>query len=85
MVRNTPAARAVTQPLRWRPAGSDREIDQGLVKDHRIKAVRFTGSRSAGTDLISIAAARKEPIPVYAEMSGINAVLLFSGCAEESR
>jgi NADP-dependent aldehyde dehydrogenase len=57
--------------------GSGREIGQGLVKDHRIKAVGFTGSRGAGTDLISIAAARKEPIPVYAEMSSINPVLLF--------
>jgi NADP-dependent aldehyde dehydrogenase len=57
--------------------GSGREIGQGRVKDHRIKAVGFTGSRGAGTDLISVAAACKEPIPVYAEMSSINPVLLF--------
>ncbi|RZF23858.1 aldehyde dehydrogenase (NADP(+)) [Paraburkholderia sp. UYCP14C] len=57
--------------------GSGREIGQGLVKDHRIKAVGFTGSRGAGTELMSIASARKEFIPVYAEMSSINPVLLF--------
>ncbi|MGF6767798.1 alpha-ketoglutaric semialdehyde dehydrogenase [Paraburkholderia sp. GAS199] len=57
--------------------GSGREIGQGLVRDSRIKAVGFTGSRGAGTDLMSVAAARKEPIPVYAEMSSINPVLLF--------
>jgi NADP-dependent aldehyde dehydrogenase len=57
--------------------GSGREIGQGLVRDARIKAVGFTGSRGAGTELIAIATARPEPIPVYAEMSSINPVLLF--------
>ena len=56
---------------------SGRDIGQGLVKDHRIKAVGFTGSRSGGTALMRLAAARIEPIPVYAEMSSINPVLLF--------
>ena len=54
-----------------------REIGQGLVRDARIKAVGFTGSRAGGTALMKIAAARPEPIPVYAEMSSINPVLLF--------
>ena len=57
--------------------GSGREIGQGLVRDRRIKAVGFTGSRHAGTELIALANARPEPIPVYAEMSSINPVLLF--------
>ena len=52
-------------------------IGQGLVSDHRIKAVGFTGSRAGGTALMQLAAARAEPIPVYAEMSSINPVLLF--------
>jgi alpha-ketoglutaric semialdehyde dehydrogenase len=56
---------------------SGRAIGQGLVADHRIKAVGFTGSRTGGTALMSIAAARREPIPVYAEMSSVNPVLLF--------
>jgi alpha-ketoglutaric semialdehyde dehydrogenase len=56
---------------------SGRAIGQGLVSDHRIKAVGFTGSRAGGTALMRLAAARAEPIPVYAEMSSINPVLLF--------
>ncbi|MFB9128821.1 aldehyde dehydrogenase family protein [Paraburkholderia dipogonis] len=32
-----------------------------------IKAVGFTGSRAGGTSLMRVAAARAEPIPVYAE------------------
>ncbi|MVW72542.1 aldehyde dehydrogenase (NADP(+)) [Bordetella sp. 15P40C-2] len=62
--------------------GSGREIGQGLVRDPRIKAVGFTGSRAAGTDLMAVAAARPEPIPVYAEMSSINPVLLFPHALE---
>lgn len=56
---------------------SDRSVGKALVADPRIKAVGFTGSRSGGTALINIANQRKEPIPVYAEMSSINPVLLF--------
>ncbi|RJG02426.1 aldehyde dehydrogenase (NADP(+)) [Noviherbaspirillum sedimenti] len=52
-------------------------ISQALVADPRIKAVGFTGSRAGGTALMKIAADRAEPIPVYAEMSSINPVLLF--------
>lgn len=53
------------------------EVGQGLVADPRIKAVGFTGSRAGGMALMAIAAARSEPIPVYAEMSSVNPVLLF--------
>ncbi len=56
---------------------SGRNVGQGLVADHRIKAVGFTGSRTGGTALMKIAAERPEPIPVYAEMSSINPVILF--------
>ncbi len=63
--------------------GSGLEIGQGLVRDRRIKAVGFTGSRHAGTELIAIANARPEPIPVYAEMSSINPVLLFPHALEQ--
>lgn len=54
------------------------ELGQKLVADPRIKAVGFTGSRRGGVALMNVAAARPEPIPVYAEMSSINPVLLFS-------
>lgn len=56
---------------------SGRDIGQGLVADHRIRAVGFTGSRGGGTALMKIASGRKQPIPVYAEMSSVNPVILF--------
>jgi NADP-dependent aldehyde dehydrogenase len=57
--------------------GSGREVGIALVSDPRTKAVGFTGSRSGGLALMQAAQARPEPIPVYAEMSSINPVLLF--------
>ncbi|KAE9646683.1 aldehyde dehydrogenase (NADP(+)) [Pseudomonas sp. PB103] len=57
--------------------GSGREVGIALVSDPRIKAVGFTGSRSGGLALMQAAQSRPEPIPVYAEMSSINPVLLF--------
>ncbi|MFV3126499.1 aldehyde dehydrogenase (NADP(+)) [Niveispirillum sp. KHB5.9] len=59
--------------------GNGAEIGAGLVTDPRIQAVGFTGSRAGGTALMSIAQARKQPIPVYAEMSSINPVILLPG------
>ena len=57
--------------------GAGIEIGGLLVADPRIKAVGFTGSRRGGLALVQIAAQRPEPIPVYAEMSSINPVVLF--------
>jgi NADP-dependent aldehyde dehydrogenase len=57
--------------------GTTNELGGALVADSRIKAVGFTGSRSGGLALVAIAAKRAEPIPVYAEMSSINPVILF--------
>ena len=62
--------------------GAGAEVGQALVADWRIKAVGFTGSRGGGTALMKTAAARPEPIPVYAEMSSINPVLLMNGALE---
>ncbi|MCA4133891.1 aldehyde dehydrogenase (NADP(+)) [Arthrobacter sp. M4] len=59
--------------------GSGASIGQELVADPAIKAVGFTGSRAGGTALMRTAAARPEPIPVYAEMSSINPVYVFPG------
>jgi NADP-dependent aldehyde dehydrogenase len=44
-----------------------------------VKAVGFTGSRTGGLALVKIASERPEPIPVYAEMSSINPVVLLPG------
>jgi len=62
--------------------GSGREVGAALVADDRIKAVGFTGSRSGGTALMKIAQQRREPIPVYAEMSSINPVFAFKNALE---
>lgn len=62
---------------------SGQDIGQALVSDPRIKAVGFTGSRRGGLALMKIAQARAEPIPVYAEMSSINPVLLFPAALAE--
>ncbi|WP_309080871.1 aldehyde dehydrogenase (NADP(+)) [Zhihengliuella sp.] len=62
--------------------GPGSTIGQALVADPAIKAVGFTGSRSAGTALMRTAAARPEPIPVYAEMSSINPVFFFDGALQ---
>lgn len=58
-------------------AGASIELGGALVADPRIKAVGFTGSRGGGMALMRIAAARPEPIPVFAEMSSINPVMLL--------
>lgn len=59
--------------------GAGSSVGQRLVAHHRIKAVGFTGSRGAGIALMKTAAARPEPIPVFAEMSSINPVVIFPG------
>ena len=63
--------------------GDGRTIGQGLVADRRIKAVGFTGSRSGGLALVATAQARPVPIPVYAEMSSINPVILLPAALAE--
>lgn len=57
--------------------GSGTEIGAGLVADPRVRAVGFTGSRGGGLALMRIAQSRPVPIPVYAEMSSINPVILL--------
>lgn len=50
---------------------------QALVKHRYTKAVGFTGSLAGGKALFDIANQRPEPIPVFAEMSSINPVILL--------
>ncbi len=57
--------------------GAGHELGGALVAEPRIRAVGFTGSRAGGLALCAIAAKRHEPIPVYAEMSAVNPVLLL--------
>ena len=65
--------------------GSGAEHRPGLRGRPAIKAVGFTGSRAGGTALMRTAAARPEPIPVYAEMSSINPVYVFPGALDARR
>lgn len=58
---------------------AERDVSVNLVSDPRVKSVGFTGSRSGGMALVRAAAARAEPIPVFAEMSSINPVFLLPG------
>lgn len=58
------------------------EVGVSLVKNPCIKAVGFTGSIKGGRALYNLAAKRKEPIPVFAEMGSINPVILLPNAAK---
>ena len=53
------------------------EVGAELVKRPEVKAVGFTGSIKGGRALYDLAAQRKEPIPVFAEMGSINPVVIL--------
>lgn len=90
-VTGTLVARAITRAVERSglPAGTFSfvlggiETGQELVADPRIAAVGFTGSRGGGLSLVRAAAERDVPIPVYAEMSSINPVVVLPGALED--
>jgi 2,5-dioxopentanoate dehydrogenase len=59
------------------------EVGLALVRHPLVKAVGFTGSRRGGLALVQAAASRPEPIPVFAEMSSINPVIITEGALRE--
>jgi NADP-dependent aldehyde dehydrogenase len=59
-------------------------LGTALVTHPRIAAVGFTGSRSGGLALVAAAASRPVPIPVYAEMSSVNPVIVLPAALAES-
>jgi len=61
------------------------EIGTNLVTHPVIRAVGFTGSTQAGRNLFNLATARPDPIPVFAEMSSLNPVLVMPGALRERR
>jgi NADP-dependent aldehyde dehydrogenase len=89
-VTGTLVARSITRAVEASglPAGTFSfvlggiETGQELVADPRIAAVGFTGSRGGGLALVQAAAAREVPIPVYAEMSSINPVVVLPGALD---
>ncbi len=63
--------------------GGNRELGARLVRHPAAKAVGFTGSLAGGKALFDAAAARPEPIPVYAEMGSVNPVFILPGALGE--
>ncbi|MFJ1743945.1 aldehyde dehydrogenase (NADP(+)) [Streptomyces microflavus] len=59
--------------------GRDHDVGLALVGDPRITAVGFTGSRAGGLALITASRSRPVPIPVHAEMSAVNPVIMLDG------
>jgi len=59
--------------------GGGRKVGTVVVNSPVVQAVGFTGSRAGGTALMKSAAARPQPIPVYAEMSAVNPVVILPG------
>jgi len=57
--------------------GESFTVGETLVKHTNVKAVGFTGSLNGGKQLFDWANQRKEPIPVFAEMSSVNPVFLL--------
>jgi alpha-ketoglutaric semialdehyde dehydrogenase len=62
---------------------SGHRVGAALVKHPLVKAAGFTGSRIAGRILMDLAAARPEPIQVFAEMSSTNPVFILPGALRE--
>jgi alpha-ketoglutaric semialdehyde dehydrogenase len=57
--------------------GSSFEVGKALVTHPLTKGVGFTGSLAGGKALFDMANARPQPIPVFAEMSSVNPVILL--------
>lgn len=79
------AVAAVGMPDGWFSMlhGPGREVGVFLVRHPAAKAVGFTGSLQGGRALFDAAAARPDPIPVYAEMGSINPVFLLPQALSE--
>jgi NADP-dependent aldehyde dehydrogenase len=63
--------------------GSGADIGIALVRHPFARAAGFTGSRTAGRALFDAAASRPEPIPVFAEMSSLNPLVIMPGALRE--
>jgi NADP-dependent aldehyde dehydrogenase len=59
--------------------GASPRVGLALVRHPATRAVGFTGSLQAGRALFAAAAARPEPIPLFAEMGSINPVFVLPG------
>ncbi|WP_137935935.1 aldehyde dehydrogenase (NADP(+)) [Chitinivorax sp. B] len=62
--------------------GDGGTVGAALVQHPAMQAVGFTGSFNGGKALMELAAARPQPIPVYAEMGSLNPVVLLPGALD---
>jgi len=63
--------------------GRTNDTGLSLVRHPATQAVAFTGSLGGGRALADAAAARPNPIPVYAEMGSVNPIFLLPGALKE--
>jgi NADP-dependent aldehyde dehydrogenase len=63
--------------------GAGHDVGQALVRHPAVRGVGFTGSRTGGTALMALAAARPVPIPVFAEMSSVNPIFILENALRE--
>jgi NADP-dependent aldehyde dehydrogenase len=63
--------------------GSGQIVGMALVRHPAARAAGFTGSRTAGRALFDAAAARPDPIPVFAEMSSLNPIFILPEALRE--
>ena len=59
------------------------QAGRDLVVHPAVRAVGFTGSTQAGRALFNLATTRPDPIPVFAEMSSLNPVLIMPEALRE--
>ncbi len=64
--------------------GASFEVGQALVNHPHTKAVGFTGSFAGGKALFDLANKRPVPIPVFAEMSSINPIILLPNSLQKN-
>lgn len=64
--------------------GVSHEVGLELTRHPITRAVGFTGSLNAGRALFNAAAARPEPIPVYAEMGSTNPIFVLPGALKKN-
>jgi 2,5-dioxopentanoate dehydrogenase len=62
--------------------GASTAVGEALVQHDLTKAVGFTGSLQGGKALFDLAAKRRIPIPVFAEMGSVNPVFMLPGKLE---
>ena len=63
--------------------GTNPQITHWLALHPAIEAIGFTGSETVGKILVDLAAARKKPIPVFAEMGSLNPLFITSSAIAE--